>query len=118
MVAIFCDLARDGGKPTVFGDGKQTRDYVFVGDVVSALLAAREAGAAGPFNVGTGVETSVLELAETIGEMAGRDDFEASFEPERAGEVQRTVLDAELARGELGWRAERNLEAGLTETLG
>ena len=64
VVAIFCELARDGGKPTVFGDGEQTRDYVHVADVVAALLAARESDAPGPFNVGTGVETTVLQLAE------------------------------------------------------
>ncbi len=117
VVAIFCDLARDGGRPTVFGDGSQTRDYVYVGDVVAALLAARDAGAPGPFNVGTGEETSVLELAERIGALAGRDDFEPRFEPAREGEVDRTALDTSLAERELGFRAQRNLEAGLKETL-
>jgi UDP-glucose 4-epimerase len=117
VVAIFCDLARDGGRPTVFGDGTQTRDYVYVGDVVAALLAARDADAPGPFNVGTGTETTVLELAELIGALAGRDDFEPSFEPAREGEVERTALDTSLAERELGFRAQRNLEAGLKETL-
>lgn len=118
VVAIFCDLAREGGRPTIFGDGNQTRDYVHVHDVVAALLSAREAGAPGPFNVGTGEETSVLRLAESIGRLAGRDDFEPEFEPARAGEVERTYLDVSLADSELGWRPERDLETGLDETLG
>ena len=125
VVAIFCELARDGGRPTIFGDGKQTRDYIYVGDVVSALLAARDAEAPGPFNVGTGEETTVLELAVAVGDLAaaagdlgGREDFEPRFEPAREGEVERTFLDPSLAAKELGWRAERNLEAGLRETLG
>jgi UDP-glucose 4-epimerase len=117
VVAIFCGLARDGGNPTVFGDGTQTRDYVHVHDVVSALLAAAGADRPGPFNVGTGAETSVLELAETVGRLAGRDDFEPSFEPRRDGEVERSVLDATLAERELGWRPRHDLETGLAETL-
>jgi UDP-glucose 4-epimerase len=117
VVAIFCELARDGGRPTVFGDGKQTRDYVHVADVVAALLAARESDAPGPFNVGTGVETTVLQLAERVGELAGRDDFEPEFAPARDGEVERTALDTSLAAKELGFKAERDLAAGLAQTI-
>ena len=117
VVAIFCELARDGGKPTVFGDGKQTRDYVHVADVVAALLAARESDAPGPFNVGTGVETTVLQLAERVGALAGRDDFEPDFAPPREGEVERTALDTSLAAKELGFKAERDLAAGLEQTI-
>ena len=117
VVAIFCELARDGGKPTVFGDGKQTRDYVHVADVVAALLAARESDAPGPFNVGTGVETTVLQLAERVGALAGRDDFEPDFAPPREGEVERTALDISLAAKELGFKAERDLAAGLEQTI-
>jgi UDP-glucose 4-epimerase len=116
VVAIFSDLARDGGKPTVFGDGLQTRDYVHVADVVAGVLAAEGSGR-GPFNIGTGVETSVLELAETIGRLTERDDFEPQFAPPRAGEVQRTALDIALAERELGWRAQKSLESGLEQTL-
>ncbi|MGZ5387739.1 MAG: GDP-mannose 4,6-dehydratase [Solirubrobacterales bacterium] len=117
VVAIFCGLARDEGRPTVFGEGTQTRDYVHVADVVAGLLAAQGARHPGPFNIGTGVETSVLRLAEAIGRMAGRDDFEPEFAPRRAGEIERTVLDATRAAQELGWRAERGLDAGLEQTL-
>jgi UDP-glucose 4-epimerase len=117
VVAIFCDLARDGGNPTVFGTGAQTRDYIYVGDVVSALLAARGSDAPGPLNVGTGTETSVLDLAAAVGRMAGRDDFEPAFEPPRDGEVERTYLDPSRAGKELGWKADRGIEAGLEQTL-
>lgn len=118
VVAIFSDLARDGGRPTVFGEGTQTRDYVYVGDVVAALLAARDSDSPGPFNVGTGEETSVLALAEAIGRLTGRDDFEPQFAPHRDGEVERTAVDPSLAQKELGWRPAHELEAGLAKTLG
>lgn len=117
VVAIFSDLARDGGRPTVFGDGLQTRDYVHVADVVTGLLAAHGSGGSGPVNIGTGVETSVLELAKTIGRLAEREDFEPQFAPARAGEVQRTALDVGLAERDLGWRAQFSLESGLEQTL-
>jgi UDP-glucose 4-epimerase len=115
VVAIFCELGRDGGRPTVFGTGRQTRDYVYVGDVVAALLAAEASDDPGPVNVGTGVETSVLELAELVGQAFGRDDFEPQLAPPREGEIERTFLDPAGAEERLGWRAERTIEAGLRE---
>jgi UDP-glucose 4-epimerase len=118
VVAIFCGLARDGGRPTVYGDGAQTRDYIHVHDVVNGLLAAETASEPGPFNIGTGTETSVLELAERIGRLAARDDFEPEFAPARDGEVERTVLDVSRAADRLAWRAERDLDTGIGETLG
>ncbi|MFN2612924.1 MAG: NAD-dependent epimerase/dehydratase family protein [Solirubrobacterales bacterium] len=117
VIAIFCGRALGGGLPTVFGDGRQTRDYIYVGDVVSGLLAAAEAGAPGPLNLGTGAETDVLRLVELIGAAAGREDFEPEMQPAREGEVQRTVLDPSLAESELGWRAGTGLERGLELTL-
>jgi UDP-glucose 4-epimerase len=117
VVAIFCDLGRDGGRPTVFGTGEQTRDYVYVGDVVSALLAAEASEDAGPINVGTGIETSVLRLVELVGSAFGRDDFEPEFAPHREGEVERTALDPAGAADRLGWRAERTIETGLEQTI-
>jgi len=119
VVAIFCGLAREGGKPTVFGDGLQTRDYVYVTDVVGALLAAAEGdpSAAGPFNVGTGVETTVLDLASIIGRYAGIDDFESQMAPPRDGEVQRTALATGHTAEALGWRAAHDIERGLELTV-
>ncbi|HEU4979914.1 MAG TPA: NAD-dependent epimerase/dehydratase family protein [Solirubrobacterales bacterium] len=118
VVAIFTELARDGGRPTVFGTGRQTRDYIHVDDVVAALLAAEGSAEPGPFNVGTGVETSVLDLAEHIGRLSGRRDFEPEFAPEREGEVERNALDTKLSAKVLGWHPEWSLETGLERTLG
>jgi UDP-glucose 4-epimerase len=117
VVAIFCDLGRDGGHPTVFGTGEQTRDYVYVGDVVAALLAAEAGDDRGPINVGTGVETSVLELARLVGHAFGRDDFEPELAPAREGEIERTVLDTTGAAERIGWRAEHTIQTGLGRTI-
>src|SRR5881227_55011 len=112
VVAIFMGLLRDGGTPTIYGDGTQTRDYVYVGDVVRAMLAAFEHKGGGVFNVGTGTETSVLELYDAIQQASGvQRDPELS--PARLGELQRSVLDVSLAARELGWRPEVDLSAGL-----
>jgi UDP-glucose 4-epimerase len=117
VVAIFCELGRDGGRPTVFGTGEQTRDYVHVSDVVAALIAAERSDDPGPLNVGTGVETSVLRLAELVGAAFGRDDFEPVFAPAREGEIERTFLDTSGAAERLGWRTERTIETGLEQTI-
>jgi UDP-glucose 4-epimerase len=117
VIAIFCGVLRAGGRPTVFGDGKQTRDYVYVGDVVSAALAAAASEASGPINVGTGRETTVLELVDALRELGGGESFEPEFAPPRTGEVQRVSIDASRAERELDWRAEVGLDKGLRLTL-
>jgi UDP-glucose 4-epimerase len=117
VIAIFCGRLRGGGRPTVYGDGKQTRDYLYVGDVVKAALAAAESDATGPINIGTGVETDVLELAAKLAELEGSEGFEPEFAPPRAGEVQRISLKPGLAKRELGWHAETPLAEGLRLTL-
>jgi UDP-glucose 4-epimerase len=123
VIAIFCGELTRGGVPTVFGDGRQTRDYVYVGDVVAAMLAAETRLAAagpeanGPYNIGTGRETSVLELVEKLGRIGDRADFAPRIAPERPGEVQRIALDSARAGAELGWSSEIGLEEGLARTL-
>jgi UDP-glucose 4-epimerase len=117
VVAIFCGLLKNGGLPTVYGDGTQTRDYIYVGDVVAAALAAGAARVGGAVNVGTGREASVLELVETLSGLAGREDFAPQFAPARAGEVQRISIDSSLAERELGWAPQTTLEQGLALTL-
>ena len=114
VVAIFSDRLRAGEKVTIFGDGGQTRDYVYVGDVVAAVLAAigREGGT---FNVGTGVETSVVELFETLRSVSGV-DATAEHAPPRPGEARRSVVDPSRAERELGWRPAHTLEEGLRAT--
>jgi len=117
VVAIFCGRLREGQRPTVFGDGKQTRDYIYVGDVVAAMLAAAGSETTGPVNVGTGVETDVLELVRALGELGGAGGFEPEFAPPRTGEVQRISIDPSRAGRELGWTAQTGLGEGLRLTL-
>jgi UDP-glucose 4-epimerase len=114
VVAIFFGVLADGGRPRVFGDGTQTRDYVYVGDVVRAALAALE-GPAGVFNVGTGIETSVLELLAACCRVAGV-SVAHEHAPPRPGELHRSALDPSLAEAKLGFRAECSLEEGLRAT--
>jgi UDP-glucose 4-epimerase len=114
VVAIFMNRLREGGTPQIFGDGTQTRDYVYVGDVVAATLAAAE-HAGGVLNVGTGAETSVLELYERVQRVAGV-EHEPKLAEARPGELQRSVLDASLAKRELGWEPQHSLDEGLAET--
>ena len=114
VVAIFLSRIRDGQQGTIFGDGSQTRDYVFVQDVVRAFVAAVGADG-GVFNVGTGIETSVRELWQGCTEAAGL-GAEAAQAESRLGELQRSSLDAGRAERTLGWRAEVDLPAGLRRT--
>jgi UDP-glucose 4-epimerase len=116
VIAIFCGKLLEGGRPKIFGDGRQTRDYVFVGDVVDANLRAAGSDATGAFNVGRGVQTSVLDIVEVL---AGQSDngFEADHAPARTGEVQHIALDPSRTRAELGWEAQVDLEQGLARTL-
>jgi UDP-glucose 4-epimerase len=114
VVAIFCGALLDGGTPRVFGDGRQTRDYVYVGDI-EAFLAGAESDAQGTYNIGTGVETSVLELGRLLAATYDR-EFEPEMAPPRPGEVQRIAIDSARAAGELGWRPRTTLEEGLRLT--
>jgi UDP-glucose 4-epimerase len=120
VIAIFCGKLIAGGRPRIFGDGRQTRDYAYVGDIVAAnLAAAAHPEAHGAYNVGTGVEASVLEVVAALREAAGVGDgeFEPEFAPARAGELQRSSLDVTRARAELGFSAETDLVSGLRPTL-
>jgi UDP-glucose 4-epimerase len=118
VVAIFAGRLRDGERPTVFGDGTQTRDFTHVDDVVAANLAAAAADVGGAYNVGTGVETSVLDLVEMLRPLA-RDG--ASFHPElappRPGELQRSCLDVSRARETLGWAPRVPVAEGVPRTV-
>jgi UDP-glucose 4-epimerase len=117
VIAIFCGRLRGGERPVVYGDGCQTRDYIYVGDVVAAALAAATSDVTGPLNVGTGVETDVLELIERLARLDGARGFEPEFAPARTGEVQRISLDPRRAERELGWSAAIDIDEGLRLTL-
>jgi UDP-glucose 4-epimerase len=117
VVAIFFGKLSAGETPLVFGDGLQTRDYVYVGDVVRANLAAH--GYSGPeqvFNIGTGVETNVLQLLQACQHAAGT-AATPEHRPARLGELARSALDTARAERELGWRAEVGFAEGLQLTL-
>ena len=111
VVAIFCGKLLDGEAPRVFGDGLQTRDYVYVGDVVRAFSAAETAPAGTLANIGAGREVSVLDLIEGLGF-----DGEPVFEPAREGELQRSCLAADHARETFGWVPATDLASGLRIT--
>ena len=114
VVAIFTDRLRAGDDVTIFGDGEQTRDYVYVGDVVAAVLAAM-GGDGGVYNVGTGTETSVNELFDACRRIAGV-EAEATHAPARPGDVLRSVLDVSRAERTLAWRPQTSLAEGLALT--
>jgi len=122
VVAIFCGRILDNRPLTVYGDGLQTRDYVYVADVARAIFAAatkplpeRARVDARAFNIGTGVGTSVLEIAERLQKAAGS-DVPVEFAPHRAGELQESFVNVDKARAALGWVPEVDLSAGLAKT--
>ena len=117
VIAIFCGKLDTGEAPTVYGDGLQTRDYVYVGDVVAANLAAVDAPVHGAVNIGTGVETNVLELVAILGELGGVERFAPEFAPARLGELARSCLDIGRARETLGWAPSVPIRDGLRLTL-
>lgn len=116
VIAIFTSLLLAGGAPVINGSGAQTRDYVFVGDVVRANLLALESTYAGPLNIGTGVETDVNRLFALLCDAAGHHPG-AQHGPAKPGEQQRSALDASRAAAELGWRPETPLAEGLRRTV-
>jgi UDP-glucose 4-epimerase len=116
VVAIFTQRMLKGDQPIINGDGKQTRDYVFVGDVVRANLAALNYDESGVFNVGTGVETNVNELFQTIRELTGADIPEEHGDA-KPGEQQRSVLGYERAKRELDWSPQVDVGEGLRRTV-
>jgi len=116
VVAIFFGKLTSGETPLIFGDGRQTRDYVYVGDVARANLLALDATATGPFNVGTGIETDVNRLAGLLRDIVGS-TAPISHGPAKAGEQRRSVVDASRAATVYGWRPEVTLADGLRRTV-
>ena len=112
VITIFCARVLAGQEPTIYGDGRQTRDYVYVGDAVRAFLAAGDSGRPGTWNVGAGVEVAVLDLVDIIAAVAGR-SIQPAFAAPRAGELQRSAVAPDRAAGELGWRASTPLAEGV-----
>jgi UDP-glucose 4-epimerase len=118
VVAIYCGHLVEGRTPLVFGDGRQTRDWVDVSDVVRANLIAAGSEVTGAVNIGHGRETSVLDLLEALSDVSDRGPMaEPKMEPERPGEVRRSCLDVSRAKRELGWEPQVELREGLRRIL-
>jgi UDP-glucose 4-epimerase len=115
VVAIFLDRLRDGQETKIYGDGSQTRDFVYVGDVVAALIAGAAAPTSGVYNVGTGVETTIDELHRHCAEVAGVEQ-EPRYAAARPGDVRHSVIDPSRAEHDLAWRPETTLAWGLAQT--
>src|SRR6266545_4366914 len=112
VIPIFCGCVHAGDDLPLYGDGSQTRDYVYVGDAVSAFLAAADAGRPGTWNIGTGVEVSVLDIVAIIGDVAGHPVRTRPGEP-RAGELLRSSLAVDRVARDLDWQAQTPLTAGV-----
>jgi UDP-glucose 4-epimerase len=116
VIAIFSGRLRAGERPVVFGTGEQTRDYIYVGDVVSGMLAAAGADVSGAVNIGTEEETSVLRLVELMGGLEPGVEFAPELRDARLGELDRSCLATARAREALGWEAQVRIDEGLRMT--
>ena len=114
VLAIFCNRIMAGKPCEIFGDGNQTRDYVFVGDVTNANILSINSPS-GIYNIGTQIETSVNDLITTLRKVTKR-EFKVEYSPPRAGEVLRIYLDIQFAKRVLGWSPNVNLEDGIHQT--
>src|SRR3954447_26161073 len=120
VIAIFCGRLVSGDRPTIYGDGRQTRDYTYVADIVAAnLAAALHPEASGVYTVGPGRESSVLEVLAALRRAAGvgDDELQPEFAPARLGELQRGAVDVDRAHAELGFSAQAGLDDGMRLTL-
>ena len=116
VVSIFSNKILKNEKPIIYGDGEQTRDYVYVKDVVNALILSSKIDSNLFLNIGTGKETSVNQLLETIkSEFAS--DIEPTYKESRKGELLRSVLNSSKARKELNWESQFSLNKGIKEVV-
>src|SRR5215210_1532063 len=117
---MFCGKLRDSERLEICGRRRAGRDFVYVGDVVRAQLAAGQSQVTGEINVGTGVETTVLDIVDVMRELepqAAANGFDPEFAPARLGEIERSCLDVVRARDELGFEAQTSLPDGMRATL-
>ncbi|MEE9312122.1 MAG: SDR family NAD(P)-dependent oxidoreductase [Planctomycetota bacterium] len=119
VISIFSDRLINGQPITIYGDGQQTRDFIYVGDIVRCIQAAllSDDAAGEVLNVGGGQEVSLLNLLDTLQKLTGK-KTEVNFEPERAGDIKRSYADVQRVNSQLGFRAETELKAGLALLLG
>ena len=115
VIAIFCGKLKTGARPKIFGTGEQTRDYIYVGDLVDAIIAAASSDEREPINLGTEEETSVLELVRILTDVSGVGG-EPEFAPARLGELDRSCLAVTRAGDALGWKPSTSIADGLAKT--
>lgn len=116
VIAIFSNKILNGEGPTIYGDGSQTRDFIYVEDVVDANILALEKNSCGEFNISTNKEISIREIYEKIKKILGK-EIPAEYAREREGEILRSVLDNRKAIKELGWKPKISIEDGLRRTI-
>jgi UDP-glucose 4-epimerase len=117
-VAIFAGQLKNGETPTVFGDGSQTRDFVYVADVIAAMLTASRTDVEGSINIGSGIEVPLIDLVETIGSLGDNgNSFDPRFDSGRMGDIKRNAIDPSRAAADLGWSVTTSLEDGLRKTV-
>lgn len=116
VVAIFARQMLNGERPTIFGKGDKTRDYIHVSDVVAANLLAMEKGSNTTYNIGTRVETTDQEIFDNLAELLGYQGT-PQYAPVRKGEILRICLECSKAQKELGWQARLSLKEGLSQTV-
>lgn len=114
VVAIFCKKLLKGETPVINGDGGQTRDYVYVGDVVKANEKVLQQDVTGVYNIGTGIETDVNDLARVLGALSGKGKFDHG--PAKQGEQRRSVISSQAIQQKLGWQPTVKIEEGLQKT--
>jgi len=116
VVAVFCEQMLQNITPTIYGDGKKTRDYVEVSDVARAHAKALTRGDGDIFNIASGVQTTDYEIFSAVREALGIPPFEPRFAPKRPGEVDHIVLDVSKARAKLDWQPQVKLRDGIKRT--
>ncbi|UUY04137.1 NAD-dependent epimerase/dehydratase family protein [Svornostia abyssi] len=115
VIAIFCGKLKQGERPKIFGTGEQTRDYIYVGDLVQAIIAAAQSSETDPINLGTEEETSVLTLVRILTDLSGIGG-DPEFAPARLGELDRSCLAVTRAGDALGWTPATAIAEGLEKT--
>ncbi len=116
VVYRFIEALLTNKKPIIYGDGLQTRDFIYVDDVVDAILLALESNYVGAVNIGSGVETKIIDLLKLVEELIGR-NIEPIYKPPRPSDVRRSLASIELARRVLGWNPKTQLREGLKKTI-
>ena len=116
VVSIFANKYLKNEEPTIYGDGEQTRDYIYVKDVVSALIKASKIEENHFLNIGTGIETSVNDLANSM-KIQFKSEINPIYKPPREGELNRSVLNNTKAKKELNWKPEYSLDDGMKQVF-